>query len=282
MRTLAFLLLAGAGVARADTAATCRGTIESVPTVISQQGTWCLAHDVATSVTTGAAITVETNNVTIDCNGYKIGGLGAGPATQTSGIYVDGHLNTVVRNCSLRGFRFGIAMVGGGGRLVERNRIEGSTLVGVYLQGDGSLLRDNQIIGTGPSTGHAWGVVIGGSVDVLGNTVSGVTPYTASGSWVGYGLSIPSNPGSRVQGNIFRGIADGGGGSVVILVNNTSNDVVIQGNQLLYSGTHPLSFGIACQDGGAFALAAGNTLLRFKQPRFGCVDGGGNDEVPAP
>ena len=34
----------------------------------------------------GAAITIATNNVTIDCNGFKLGGLSAGPSTFANGI----------------------------------------------------------------------------------------------------------------------------------------------------------------------------------------------------
>jgi nitrous oxidase accessory protein NosD len=264
--------------AAADTAATCKGTIASVPTVITEQGTWCLTADVGTAIASGAAITVQTNNVTIDCNGYKIGGLAAGPSTETSGVLVNGYLNTVVRNCTLRGFRFGLAMVGGGGRLVERNRIEGSTLVGMFVQGDGSLLRDNQVIDTGPSTGHAWGIVTGGAVDVVGNTVSGVYPNAASGSFAGYGISIPGNSGSRVEGNILRAVGDGLAGSAAIFIATSSSDVVVKDNELLYSGGGS-AFGLFCDGAGSQALATGNTMLRYAFPRYGCVDGGGNEAV---
>ena len=49
----------------------CAGFIDSLPATITTQGTWCLRGDLATSVTSGNAITIATNNVTIDCMGNR-------------------------------------------------------------------------------------------------------------------------------------------------------------------------------------------------------------------
>src|SRR5690606_25516601 len=74
-----FLLLATSHAAQAEeTFDTCTSFIPSLPTVITSQGTWCLDKNLGTAITGGNAITVATNNVTIDCNGFKIGGLAAG------------------------------------------------------------------------------------------------------------------------------------------------------------------------------------------------------------
>ena len=67
----------------------CAGFITSLPAVISSQGTWCMKQDLATAVTSGFVITVATNNVTIDCNNFKLGGLAAGAGTQASGIFAN-------------------------------------------------------------------------------------------------------------------------------------------------------------------------------------------------
>src|SRR4249919_2938083 len=75
--------------AQAETFHTCGTVIASVPTVISTQGLFCLSHDVNTSITSGNAIAINTNNVTLDCNGYKIGGLAAGAASLARGVYAD-------------------------------------------------------------------------------------------------------------------------------------------------------------------------------------------------
>src|SRR5207342_3852578 len=90
--------------AHAETFHTCGTIIASIPTVITTQGVYCLSHDVNTAITSGKAIDVQTNNVTIDCNGYKIGGLAAGSSSQTYGIFAISRQNITVRNCGVRGF----------------------------------------------------------------------------------------------------------------------------------------------------------------------------------
>src|SRR6185369_16529682 len=63
----------------------CTGFITSLPAVVTTQGTWCLKQDLATAITSGNAITINTGNVTIDCNDFKLGGMSAGLATQAIG-----------------------------------------------------------------------------------------------------------------------------------------------------------------------------------------------------
>ena len=71
--------------------------LTSLPTVITTQGIYCLTGNLSTSMTTGEAITINTNNVTIDLNGYKLGGLGAGDGTQTNGIYAYQRKNITIK-----------------------------------------------------------------------------------------------------------------------------------------------------------------------------------------
>src|SRR4249919_326642 len=112
--------------AHAETFHTCGTIIAIIPTVITTQGVYCLSHDVNTAITAGKAIDVQTNNVTIDCNGYKIGGLAGGTGSNAYGIFADTRLNITVRNCGIRGFYFGINLTGSGGagHLVEDNRLD--------------------------------------------------------------------------------------------------------------------------------------------------------------
>src|SRR6478735_8356973 len=111
----------------------CTGFIPSLPTTITQQGVWCLNKDLATAITTGDAIAINTNNVTIDCNGFKLGGLLAGLGTQTTGIHANGRSNITLRDCNIRGFAVGVSLEGssGSGHRIERNRVEGSTFAGI-------------------------------------------------------------------------------------------------------------------------------------------------------
>ena len=52
--------------------------INTLPYVINIQGIYCLKGDLATNMTSGNAVTVNTNNVVIDLNGHKLGGQAAG------------------------------------------------------------------------------------------------------------------------------------------------------------------------------------------------------------
>ena len=80
--------LASPASTAAESYDSCTGFIESLPATISTQGVWCLRRNLATAMTSGNAITITVNNVTIDCNDFKIGGLAAGtpwtPATTLS------------------------------------------------------------------------------------------------------------------------------------------------------------------------------------------------------
>ena len=80
----------------------------------------------STAVASGAAITINANNVTLDCNGYKIGGLGAGVGTDAYGVRATDRLNTTVRRCGIRGFHRAIAFDGtnASGGVIEDNRID--------------------------------------------------------------------------------------------------------------------------------------------------------------
>ena len=124
------------GTARAAASVdSCTGYVPSLPATITTHGTWCLAKDLSTGITSGAAITVTTNNVTIDCGGYKIGGLPAGPGTGTTGIQALGRQNTTVRDCAVRGFLRGISLEGNG-QVVVGNRVrevvaDGNLAIGI-------------------------------------------------------------------------------------------------------------------------------------------------------
>src|SRR5690606_9034000 len=87
-RLLAVLLLAGllaipSPARAAESYDSCAGYIDSLPATISQQGVWCLRKNLSTNISTGHAITIAANNVTIDCNDFKIGGLAAGNGSLT-------------------------------------------------------------------------------------------------------------------------------------------------------------------------------------------------------
>ena len=231
------LLLAGACAQPALAAQSydnCTGFIDSLPATIGKQGVWCLRKDLSTANTSGDAITINANNVTIDCNDFKVGGLAAGNTSQTIGIHAVNRQNATVRHCNVRGFRSGIHLQGGAGHLVEDNRLDNNLDVGIFVSGDNNRVRQNAVYDTGGAVGgiaHSpTGIVAYASIvdnDVQGvfssvtpswpfgiqalgpvvsdNRVVGVEPNVSNGSGYATGIAGFSNLTSAVRNQVLAG-----------------------------------------------------------------------------
>src|SRR5450759_953036 len=99
----------------------------ALPAVITVQGIYCFTADLATAMTSGNAIDIQTSNVVLDLNGFKLGGLAAGPGTSAFGIHAFDRQNITIRNGTIRGFRQAIVLDDSGtseGHLVEDIRAD--------------------------------------------------------------------------------------------------------------------------------------------------------------
>ena len=208
--------------------------ITSLPYTISNQGVYCLTGHLSTNMTLGRAITINANNVTLDLNGYKLGGLAAGAGTQTTGIYSQLRKNITIRNGTIRGFLLGIFFQGSSpyttsqGHIIEDIRAERNTSTGFAVKGRGNILRRNQVISTGGSTvsPSATGIMIyGPGVRVLDNDIIGTAGSTSSG----IGLRLLNAPGSVVKGN---SIDDTSGGTPYAVLIQDSSDVLARANRI--------------------------------------------------
>jgi len=276
-------LIAAPMIVRAETYNTCAGFIDTLPAVISTQGTWCLRHDLSTAITDGNAITIATNNVTIDCNDFKLGGLAAGVGTTAVGIRATDRLNATVRHCNIRGFLYGVRFSGssGGGHVVEDNRFDGNTFVGLYVAGDGSEVRHNKVRDTGGSSvaaASARGIYTAYAVDVLDNTVSGVLPGgDGSGNGSAYGIYTNLNPNGSVSGNRVRGLVKVGTGAARAIYNDSSGRISLRGNDVSGDGSAG-SIGLRCPNNNG--SARDNTISGFATAISSCTDSGGNAILP--
>ncbi len=192
----------------------CTGFIDSLPATISTQGTWCLRQNLSTNIANGDAVTIATNNVTIDCNDFRIGGLAAGKGSNATGIYAHDRQNLTVRRCGVRGFRTGIRVNLGAGHSLEDNRLDNNLSYGIHATNvENSLVRNNRIYDTGGrlSGNSAYG--IHASADIVGNTIAGLYADVAGGTLMGIHAT---GDGTRVHGNNVSGFdtATGDGGSV--------------------------------------------------------------------
>ena len=272
-------LAAAPGIARAaQSYDNCTGFIESLPTTISTQGVWCLNKNLSTAITSGAAITIAINNVTIDCNDFKIGGLAAGDESNAYGIYANARQNATVRQCHVRGFREGLRLLGGAGHLIEDNRFDNNLVYGVHVvNGDNSLVQRNQVYDTGgrPIVGFATG--IHADADVIDNTVSGVFGVAANVAVTG----IHAGSSATVRNNRVRGLQPTGS-STAVGIKLADAGAMVDGNHVIGGGTTSVPGGAITGAGDPVTpdIACSNNVVGgFMGGFFACVDAGGNTRL---
>jgi parallel beta-helix repeat protein len=270
-------LLAWTRPASAETYHACTSYISVVPATITQPGVYCLATKLSSASST-TFVSVNTNNVTIDCNGHMLDASGAGLGNTSTGVYANVRNGTQVRNCTFKGFKSAIWLIGstGRGNVVEDNIIDGSTYVGIIMNGDNSVVRRNVVVNTGGSTLYPtpYGIYAYNSVDVTDNTIAGVTARTGGGGSA-YGIYTNNPNGGTVSGNRVRNLSkDGAGATYGIYIYATGRQVV-QVNDLFCS-VATASVGVYCS---TISTHVRNNVINGWSTAIagGCVQG--NDNV---
>ena len=274
VRPLIALAFLAAGAAQPLHAAedydNCNQYIDALPATLSTQGVWCLRDDLGTSITSGIAITINTNNVTIDCNDFKIGGLAAGSASTTKGIHALDRRNITIRHCNLRGFHTGIELQGGdgGGHLVEDNRLDNNLFTGIDVRGRGNLVRGNRILDTGGADGADFAFGIHADANMVGNTIDGLFTDAAPANPRGV---VVRGEGNEVRGNLVRGLVAGSTGSAVGIMVFGVQHATVGGNRVIapapVNGTGIIGYGGFCSD---------NLVANFATPWDACQLVSGN------
>ena len=206
---VAAAVLMSASAARAEL--TVCSPITTLPYTISAQGNYCLDRNLSFGGSVGAGITIATDFVVLDLNGFKGGGGGGGTATKASGIYGLNRKNVVIRNGSLVAFARGVFLEdntqnldGSQAHLVEDIRALDNTYAGIQVMGRGNTVRRNRVSNTGGSTEPtlvgATGIsLVGTGGRVLGNEVGLVLPGTGEG----IGIRVASGNGGVVEQNVI-------------------------------------------------------------------------------
>jgi len=251
----------------------CTGFVDSVPAVITTQGTWCLRADLSSALASGNIIQIATNNVTLDCNDFKLGGLAAGPGTLAIGVAITDRLNAVVRNCNIRGFLDGISINGGGGHLVENNRFDGNTVAGIRIVNADGTIRGNFVQDTGGSTtsdSYAYGIIgQNGSVEILDNTIWQVQPLATNG--IGAGIYTQGQIKSIIGRNRIREARGNGTGADLGIYAQSAGTTIIHDNVVI-GPERASSVGIFCSNNRA--TASGNLLSGHVAPIIECANAG--------
>jgi parallel beta-helix repeat protein len=282
LRMLAALLLAAvATLAWAASAGAVDGTIEinqakvmaagGFPYVISNSGSYRLTSNLTVTSTSADAIGVNANHVTIDLNGFSIGGPGG--STSNGGINGASAGALTVENGSVTGFPGGYGIVtgkngivrnvqvdadyggisGGAGSLITGNTANDSiTDAGIYCSGSQCVISNNAANGN-----PHYGVYCGSTCQISGNTIDN----NGNGG-------INAGAGSTISGNVANSNSTSPGilcnGNACAISNNTANSNSVDGiacsaECLISSNTADgNATGIACS--GAGCLVTGNTV----------------------
>lgn len=275
----ALAALAAALPAAAETSACTE--ITTLPRTISAPGLYCLKKDLSTSITSGNAVTVSSNNVVIDCNDHAIAGTASAVSTTAHGVYSSNRTNITIRNCAIRGFYRGALMYGtGGSHLVENNAFDRNTYTGVRVDGQGNVVRRNRVMNTGGASGGAYAgiFVYGSDGTVSDNDVMGIAGKEAQATGV-YAITVGNGARMSVIGNRISGIAPGTNQAGYGITTTTAR-TVIRDNSISGNGT----IGRPINAPNTSSICRNNELSGFDAAwlsshggaLYGCLDAGGN------
>ncbi len=253
--------------------------IITLPFTITAQGVYCLKKNLNVNLPSGNAITVNAGNATIDFNGWRINNQAPLATNQANGVYAQNRNNVTLKNGFVRGFFRGIflsesAVDSSSSHLVEDMKIADSGTIGIYVQGDKSVLRYNRVLDTGGGPGNiAHGILLQLADDglVADNIVSGVVE-----TFWNSGVYVSDSDRVRVSGNEVTQV-DGGSnadrGINVVFV----DQAIIASNKLLNDSATGTD-GIVDESDSSNITCFNNQIGGFTAtPLTGCDISEGND-----
>jgi hypothetical protein len=146
--------------------------IPSLPATISAPGNYCLNANHSVNITTGAALTIDANDVELDCANHSITNTATSASGSSSGIALTDQNTVTVRNCRvLGGFTNGIYAFQTLSATNKNyylnfidNYIAGPYRYGILAYGSAVELRGNRIYDIGGQTSSfAMGIRLAGS-----------------------------------------------------------------------------------------------------------------------
>jgi hypothetical protein len=265
------MILVPAAVARGET--TLCTAITVLPKIIVAPGSYCLSNHLTTAatLTTGSAITINADDVSIDLNGFKLES-GAVAATITpNGISAVNRKGIAIRNGTIRGFYRGVYLQGGAasqGHLVEDLVAEGNKYAGLWIEGPGSVVRRTRVRNTTGTTVTPDSDTFGIRVMGAGCRVSDadVTGTVGIGAGTGRAVHVSSADGSVVELNRIGNSAAGASVGVNLL---SGDDILVVGNAIAGMGNGVLF-------SGGSGKYRDNLTSGVGTPYSGGVDAGNN------
>jgi parallel beta-helix repeat protein len=244
---LVALALWGAGApAHAET--TGCTTVSSLPATLVAPGHYCLQSDLSVSGAAANGIVITAVNVVLDCNDHRVS---AATADNTgAGIMMSDVVSgTVIRNCRVDGFYYGIYSAYSESAeprklTISGNRITRSNLAGMFLFGSANLIEGNVISdGRRITNGYPTGIyLLGGASDlyasgnvIRGNVIQDFRPPTPTdGSYnLSIGIQVNYQAGVIIEDNTIVGLRARTGGGTYGIVSSNSREVLVRGNRVL-------------------------------------------------
>jgi parallel beta-helix repeat protein len=198
--------------------------ITSLPYTISAPGAYILTGSLTYTLTSGSAITVAANDVTINLNGFCLTGPGKTSGTNYGITILPGYCNVEIRNGSVR--NFGSIGISTGSSTCDSIRVSGIRAnfmggYGISLSGENNLVMNCTV---GNSGGH--GIYAGSYSLVKGNQ-----------SYANTNDGIHTLSGATVMGNQTNGNAKG---------IYAQNSCTITDNTVFNSSSYGITVGSNC------------------------------------
>jgi len=180
-------------------------TISGCPLALGVAGTYTLSSNL--SIAGGTCVTIDADDVTLDCQSYTIDGNDTG---STYGINNPGFDDVTVKNCVITNFDSAVYYTTGADSGTIRNNTLTSNVRGVYLSGSstGNIVANNSIVSNTVS-----GVLI------LASSDNNITENNLSANSRGVQLTSSSSTGNRFANNIVDSSAEYG-----IYLTGSAND----------------------------------------------------------
>jgi parallel beta-helix repeat protein len=222
--------------------------------VSATSGTMSVTTDTTLTEDHDGSITVDVDNVTLDCDGHLVTGPGSGHGIRI-GINRTG---VTVKNCEVTNFNDGIHVTESTNITLVNNTPHHNSSNGILLnQSNGNTVTGNQIDDNGFGNPNTWGILLieadnnvlaNNSANRNGETNFGLEPgsdgntfknNTASGGLRGF--TFPSSSGNTFEGNTVTGVSVQGFESDALANNNVfKNNTAADngGNGFRISGTN--------------------------------------------
>lgn len=276
--------------------------ISSLPATITGPGTYTLQQDmVFDSSAFSQAITIQGDNVILDCQGKRITASTSGSGI--AGVVVGGLEGVTVMNCVLEGFGHGIrGGVGGTGLQVLNNELRGGGDIGIYVSGNNTHVVGNRIVAQryqDAESSSGIGIMVA-SFDGTGNQPSSGALVQDNvivglkGREQAIGIQIVGSSGAQVLGNKVLDIsADNPGAYAYAIflrasyrwpkppgVDVLTSGTIIRNNELMLR-QHPLNTFAYATDGIALDAVecVGNLSIGFAKAFSRCLAASNNIEL---